>query len=142
MGRGGKKPKGTPNKPTLDFFTKCEKLKHDPIAFNIAVAKGDWRALGYEKGTETQFNKFGDELEVDRITVDHRLAANNKLLEFMYPKRRSIDFSPFDDDENNNKGFVLAYNLPSLETQAKKAKILELNKGDENVIEAKTTKDN
>ena len=100
----GGRVKGTPNKKTEDFFNICEEMGHNPIEFNILVAQNDWAALGYDSATTIMYTKAGDPFEVDRIDMPTRLAANNKLLDFMYPKRKSVELSTGDDDK---KGFIV-----------------------------------
>lgn len=104
---GGRKA-GTPNKKTEDFFDKCEKLGHDPITFNILIAQNKYRELGYDSATVTVYTKSGDSYEQDRISIETRLAANNKLLEFMYPKRKAIEHKISDEDKK--AAFTFAYN--------------------------------
>lgn len=102
----GGRIKGTPNKKTEDFFERCAQEDHDPVLFNIRVAKNDWLSLGYESGTITVFTKSGDSYEQDRITMAERLSANNKLLDFMYPKRKAIEHST---SEEAKKAFTFNY---------------------------------
>jgi hypothetical protein len=117
----GGRIKGTPNKKTEHFFELCDKHDHDPVEFNILVAKNDWEALGYEKPTITCYTKSGDSYEQDRITVTDRMQANNKLLEFMYPKRKAIEIS--NSDESDKGTFTLNYSRGSLQqAQQKKSK--------------------
>lgn len=104
----GGRPKGTPNKKTEHFFDLCKKHKHDPVEFNIMLAKNDWKALGYPSRTYSIFTKSGDSYEQDYIGIGDRITANNKLLDFMYPKRKAIEISNPEGEQNN--AIVLAYN--------------------------------
>lgn len=111
----GGRTKGTPNKKTEDFFERCAQQGHDPILFNILVAKNDWQALGYESGTVTVFTKSGDSYEQDRISIADRISANNKLLDFMYPKRKAVEHSVSDE---SRPPIVLAYSDSGLKRAA------------------------
>lgn len=94
------RPKGIANKKTDYFFDACGKLKHDPVEFNIRVAQNDWKSLGYEERTYTVHTKSGGSYEQDYITVADRITANNKLLDFMFPKRKAIELtSPADEKD-------------------------------------------
>lgn len=112
-----------------NFFKACKKQEHDPIEFNILVAKNDWAALGFTSPTYTCYTKSGDTYEMNHITVDHRLSANNKLLDFMYAKKKAIEITP---PETPNQAFTFAYSVASLQAPAAAAKKLELSHGTEN----------
>ncbi len=103
----GGRTKGTPNKKTEHFFDICTKRNHDPVEFNVMIAQNDWEALGYSKPTVTVYTKTGDSYEQDVISVSDRMSANNKLLDFMYPKRKSVEITNSEDSSNV---FLMAYN--------------------------------
>lgn len=108
---------GTPNRKTEEFFDKCAQHSHDPILFNILVAKNDWAALGYLSPTILVTNKNGQTFEEDRISIEARLSANNKLLDFMYPKRKALEF--VDDKGEASNTIKLSYSVESLKDAAK-----------------------
>lgn len=102
---GGRKA-GVPNKKTEHFFEMCDKYGFDPVEFNINVAMNNWKALGYPNRTY-QVSTGDGVIEVDFIELKDRVNANNKLLDFMYPKRKAIEVT---NDTGEQKGFILAYN--------------------------------
>lgn len=104
----GGRPKGQPNKKTDHFFELCQKHGHDPVEFNIMLAKNDWQALGYPSRTYSIFTKSGDSYEQDYIGISDRITANNKLLDFMYPKRKAIEITNPEGEQNN--AILVAYN--------------------------------
>ncbi len=94
---GSGRKKGTPNRKTDEFFDLCKKHNHNPIEFNIMIAKNMWKEIGYETPTVTVFTKSGDSYEEDRIKIEHRITANNKLLDFMYPKVKALEITNKDE---------------------------------------------
>lgn len=120
---GDKKPinsgrkKGKLNAKTEHFFEICEKMNHDPVTFNVMLAQNDWQSLGYPNRTFTSFTKSGETFETDYISVNDRVSANNKLLEFMYPKRKAIEVT---SGEKDNTAIILAYNPKELKPSVKK----------------------
>jgi hypothetical protein len=111
-GRQGGREKGTPNKDTQHIMDLCRKLDCDPVEIMVHIAKGDWKALGYDTG-EIQKVSFGVPTYEDRIQLSDRLDASKTLMGFIYPKRKAIEIK--DDSGNTVKPIVLAYNQEALE---------------------------
>lgn len=97
----GGRQKGTPNKDTQYLIDVCKRMGHDPVEFYVNVVKGNWEKVGLDSKTNTFYTKSGDSYEQDQITVDHRLAANAKLFEYMFPKRKAVEIS----NSNEGQGF-------------------------------------
>ncbi len=110
-GRGRKK--GVPNKDTQYLIDLCAKNKMDPALILIHIANGDWKALGYDSPTIVKPGFGGVEIDSLVIEIDHRLDAAKKLMEFIYPKRKSVEIKA----DENNKGFVLAYNPQAMKNE-------------------------
>lgn len=88
---GAGRKKGTPNKNTAPAKQTAERLGIDLFETLCLFANGDWKALGYEKGTETKSAGAGVTFEVDLITINHRLSAISEALQYVMPKRKAID---------------------------------------------------
>lgn len=110
-GRQGGRQKGTPNKDTNHLLERCKALKCDPVDIMIHIAKGDWKALGYESGEITKMS-MGSTYFEDRIQLSDRSDAANTLMNFIYPKRKAIEIK--DDSGNTIKPIVLAYSAEGL----------------------------
>lgn len=106
-----KSRKGIPNKDIGYIIDLCEKLKCDPVEILCHVANGDWKALGYKSPMVEKVGLGGKIIDEDRIQLDHRIDSAKKLMDFIYPKRKSIEIK---DENGNDKGFVLAYNPANL----------------------------
>lgn len=87
---GGRKA-GTPNKRTLALIERAEAIGIDPFDVLLYIAAGDWRKLGYKKGT-VKAGQFGS-YETDLITLRDRMAAAAEACQYVYPKRKAIELT-------------------------------------------------
>lgn len=87
------RPKGSPNKVTMDALKKAQELGIDPFVVLLHFANEDWEALGYGSPTMTKVLKDGGTIEVDRIPPELRMAAARDAVQYMLPKRKSVEHS-------------------------------------------------
>jgi len=87
----GGRQKGTPNKRTQTLIERAEALGVDPFEVLLYVAKGDWKALGYKKGT-VKAGQFGS-YEVDLITLKDRMFAASDACQYIHPKRKAVELT-------------------------------------------------
>lgn len=97
--RGRKK--GTPNKRTQTLFQKAQELGVDPFEILLLIAKGDWKALGYDS-SEIQLLSKGIPYFVDRISLQMRQSAASDCCQYMLPKRKAIEM-PITNPEDTSK---------------------------------------
>lgn len=88
---GSGKKKGQPNRVTREAIDKAQELNIDPFEVLLHFAKGDWQALGYQYPTKTIKVAGGVEYEVDIITPEARLGAAKEAVQYLIPKRRSLE---------------------------------------------------
>ena len=113
--QAGGSRKGIPNKNTTYLIELLNKHNFDPAELLIHVAKGDYKALGYDNPTYTKQGYQGIEMEEYYITVDHRIDASKTLTAHVYPKRKAIEFNTENDDNGNSNGVVLmAYDIKNV----------------------------
>jgi hypothetical protein len=99
------RPRGSLNKKTQELFDKAEELGVNPFEVLLLFAKGDFAALGYDK---YQFKQVGEHaIEELTISPETRLRAAEKACEYLYPKRRAVEFEG--DKEGGGIVFKLAY---------------------------------
>lgn len=103
--------KGIPNKDTQYIVDLCQKHNLCPVEVLINVAKGDYKALGYKQMTIKKVAFGGNLFEEDRITLDHRIDATKKLIDYIYPKRKAVQIETSAEDS----AFTLSYSKESLE---------------------------
>lgn len=89
--RYGGRAKGTPNKRTWEAREVAERLGFCPIEALIHWARGDWKALGYDKGTKTVVLEDGGTLEVDRIDENLRQKSTKDVVGYLYPQLKSVE---------------------------------------------------
>ena len=111
-GNPGGRPKGAKNKRTQKAMEISKTLDCDPFEVLINFAKGDWKALGYkserfvtkktiEKTVEGKDEKVSVEIEVEGelvISPDMRLHAARDASPYLYPKLRTVEFVPYEDE--------------------------------------------
>lgn len=93
----GRKP-GTPNKVTQTARDKAEELGVDPYEVLLLFAKGDWQALGYQVG-EKKVYKDGIYTTIETITPEMRLHAAKEAVQYILPKKKSLDITTEKDLE-------------------------------------------
>jgi hypothetical protein len=94
---GSGRRKGIPNKDSLPLEEKAKNLGIDPFTTLLLFAKGDWKALGYERPTETRCGKGGETYEIDVITADHRLKAASEACQYLHAKRKAVEVNDITD---------------------------------------------
>lgn len=84
------RPKGALSKKTVEARAIANRLKCDPFEILLLFAKGDWKKLGYPAATQTK--SYGEKLiEEPTISPDLRAASAGKAIEYIYPKRKSVE---------------------------------------------------
>jgi len=95
MARNGKKTggrkKGTPNKDTAEAQRLCEELGIDPFKILLLFADNRWEELGYDSPTETRMVAGGGSFEVDKISVESRIAAAKEATKYVRPALKQVD---------------------------------------------------
>lgn len=81
---------GTPNKDTQSLIDLAHKKGINPFEILLNIANGDWKALGYKEDKTVVQTKTGLSY-VERITMDHRMAAAAHASQYLYPKRKSVE---------------------------------------------------
>lgn len=99
--------KGIPNKDTTYLMELLSKHNFDPAELLILVAKGDYKALGYDRPTYTKQGYQGIEMEEYHITMDHRIDASKTLTAHVYPKRKAVEITNTDP---NSGVIMMSYN--------------------------------
>lgn len=93
MPRYGGRSKGTPNKTHANVEEIARATGIDPFHVLMMVVANDWEGLGYDKPTTTQMLKDGGTIEVDRITLDHRVNAAKEASKYLYAQRKAIELA-------------------------------------------------
>lgn len=118
--RLGGRQKGTPNKTTEHIFDVCERMKFDPIINLVHIATNNWEALGYTSEHIERLGFGGQVAYEDRISIKDRSNASEKLVDYMYPKRKAIEVKT---DATKDTTINLNYNPAALkESKDKNAK--------------------
>jgi len=87
---GAGRKKGTPNKRTQDLNDLAERLGVNPIEILLNIAKGDFKALGYENN-EVITMKDGKPNVTERITLDDRRAAAKDASPYLFAQRKAVE---------------------------------------------------
>lgn len=114
--RRGGRAKGTPNKDTQHIVDVCAKHNFDPVEVLVFIAMNDWQSLGYDSPEQEKLGSGGIKIFEDRIKVESRADAAKTLMNFIYPKRKSVEFK--DELSSSIKPIVLAYSEESLKKAA------------------------
>jgi hypothetical protein len=98
--RYGGREKGKPNRSTLELQEIARKHECDPFEILILFAKGDYKALGYEKERVVSVNfETGEEVKVLTITPELRQKSAKDACEYLHAKRKAIELKPDGDTE-------------------------------------------
>ncbi len=84
---------GTKNKRTEEAQALCERLGVDPLEILLLMAKGDWKALGYEDKQKLIPIGDGQTLLVDRIDEQLRQKAAKDALPYVRPQLKSVELT-------------------------------------------------
>jgi len=95
----GKKTGGR-KKGSLNLHTKfgpkamdtAERLGVDPFEILLRFSANDWEGLGYVSSTRHVLSQSGKPIEVDTIQPFERIAAAKAACEYLFPKRKSLEF--------------------------------------------------
>jgi len=87
----GRSP-GTPNKRTLDLQSRADELGVHPFDVLLHLAGGHWKDLGYPSRTYVEHGKDHSN-EYDYITPEIRTKAASEACQYLYPKRRAIEWT-------------------------------------------------
>jgi len=87
---GGRR-KGQLNRKSLPVHQKAQELGIDPFEILLHFAAGNWKALGYPSQKRTVVTRNGS-FQVDVIEPDHRLKAASESCQYLFPKRKAIEF--------------------------------------------------
>lgn len=109
----GGRVKGKPNVKTLEARDIMERLGFDPLEFLFYTAMGDWKALGYDKRTETKVLKDGGTIEVDIIEFSSRLTAAKEAVRYIYPQTKAIEMSTGENGFNLTVGHEKWAQIPA-----------------------------
>lgn len=105
---GGRKA-GTPNKSTEALRQKARELEVDPFEIMLLFAKGDWEALGYKEPILEKFNGEGAVVGFEYVIPPAvRLKAAAEAIQYIEPKRKSIDVKIEDETDAVVKRALLA----------------------------------
>lgn len=63
----------------------------DPLEMLIDIARGDWKALGYDKKTYTNWTAAGIEFELDNISLQERNKAAKEVAKYLYSAKQSVE---------------------------------------------------
>lgn len=94
----GGRTKGTPNKERHNALALVDELGVDPIRVMLLIAKGDWKALGYEAPVSIKIGKNGESYSEEVISLTHRLTACADVAPYLYPKLKSIEHKMSDEE--------------------------------------------
>lgn len=109
---GSGRQKGTPNKRTFNAQKIAQELDFDPLEFLVMVVKNDWKGLGFKSAYKTSTSGKKGEKKVTKtphITFHMRLDAAKELIQYVYPKLRSVEIDTTKDETDLN--LSLGYKL-------------------------------
>ena len=116
------RPKGALSAKRREIEEMHKASKLGPAEFLFAILNGDWATLGYYYDTKKVVMN-GHPVEVECISLDHRMEAAKELMKYLYVQKKTLDVTSSD-------GTGITVNVIDYNTQA-----LEDKKKDENVIE-------
>lgn len=105
--RGKGRPKGSPNKGSLNVKEIAERLGIDPFECLLKFCAGDWKALGYKK--EKYIHNVNEYGSYEKYTIDPAVRAKcvQEACKYLHPQRKAIEHST--DQENGFKVIVMDY---------------------------------
>lgn len=93
--------RGAVSRRTVTVREMARNIGVDPLEILLMVAKMDWKGLGYESPTKTQYTPDGTPYEVERIQLQDRVMAAKDACKYIYPTRK-----PVDDQGNSDEKIV------------------------------------
>ena len=101
--------KGSKNKDKQSVADKAKELGVDVTAVLIHIVNNNWKALGYDKPTKTEWvGADAVPVEVERIQLEHRMSAGKDLMKFMHPQLKAIEHTGADGKDLNAPVIVYA----------------------------------
>lgn len=99
------RPKGALNRDTATLKERAETLGVDPFEILLLFAKGDWKALGYDR--EERVVSINDHGEIYDYTIPPQLRQKSAkdAADFLYPKRKAVEVTG-SEGENIFKTFA------------------------------------
>ncbi len=110
----GGRPKGRKNNSTLEADELARKLGVDPFEILLLMAKGDYKALGYQSEMQTISVNESGSVEDFTIPVAVRAKCAAQATEFLRPKLKAVDIS------GDGLKDALAYSFTALMAEAAK----------------------
>ena len=87
------RPKGSKDKRTWEIEKLAQDLGCNPFEILLKIAMNDWEGLGYKEPELVTTDKDGNISIKERITMDHRLYAAKEAAQYLFPKRKAVEFS-------------------------------------------------
>lgn len=119
--RYGGRSKGTPNKDKATLAEKAKELGVDPFEVMLLFAKGDWKALGYEKEF---IEKMGKDCVNYEYVIDPAVRAKmaSEASQYLHAKRKSIEHSGTVGQEHSGAVSISPVKVSELVEMLKKVK--------------------
>lgn len=94
----GGRLKGTRNKVNSAAQDIADRIGVNPIEVLCWFTMGDWKKLGYEQSKQVKaITQYGELME-DVVRPIDRLSAAAELAQYLYPKKKAIEYSGPDGD--------------------------------------------
>jgi len=87
------RPKGAKNKRSFIAELTVARHNYDPLDTLIEIAKGDWKALGFESKTKTTYTMNGIEVEEEHIPLQERNKAAKEVAKYLYSAKQAVELS-------------------------------------------------
>lgn len=98
---GSGRKKNSINKDSIPLLEKAKELNIDPFEILLHFAAGDWEKLGYESKTITIYGAHNVTNEEFTIQPGIRAKAAAEACQYLYPKRKSIEFSDVSEEKTD-----------------------------------------
>ena len=116
------RPKGATGVLKKSVEEASRRLKINPIEVLLLFAKGDWKALKYDK--EKYITNINEHGECEKWTIDPaiRMKAAAEVCQYLYPKLKSVEYvraEPLSDMTPHQRLDMLKQAVLLLEMQIK-----------------------